>query len=177
MTDETVTYAIIPTPLGEIVGGTTSRGCCLSEFLDDDLGRIREGLARRCLTLREGRNEFLEKLRSQLAEYFNGGRKSFDLPLDFLGTAFERKVWSKLTEIPYGETRAYGILARELGYPGAARAVGRANGANHLPIIVPCHRVIEAGGGLRGYGGGLWRKKYLLELEGAVQPLPLFSCG
>jgi methylated-DNA-[protein]-cysteine S-methyltransferase len=106
-------------------------------------------------------------LRAQLDEYFARRRRAFDLPLEYPGSPFQRSVWDALLRIPYGETRTYAELASELGVPGAARAVGRANGANRLAIIVPCHRVIAAGGGLGGYGGGLWRKLRLLELEGA----------
>jgi methylated-DNA-[protein]-cysteine S-methyltransferase len=101
----------------------------------------------------------------QLAEYFTRSRRAFDLPLDLRGTAFQLDVWHALLRIPYGETRCYSQLAVELGRPGAARAVGAANGSNPVSIIVPCHRVIAAGGGLGGYGGGLDRKKFLLDLE------------
>jgi methylated-DNA-[protein]-cysteine S-methyltransferase len=101
----------------------------------------------------------------QIEEYFAGRRRDFDLPLDLRGTPFQIEVWEMVRQIPYGETRGYGELARALGRPGAARAVGAANGANPVPILVPCHRVIGAGGALTGYGGGLDRKKFLLELE------------
>jgi methylated-DNA-[protein]-cysteine S-methyltransferase len=101
----------------------------------------------------------------QLAEYFASTRRAFELPLDLRGTAFQLEVWNALLRIPYGETRSYGRLALELGHPGAARAVGAANGANPIAIVVPCHRVIASGGGLGGYGGGLERKKFLLDLE------------
>ena len=102
---------------------------------------------------------------SQLAEYFARSRRAFHLPLDLRGTPFQLAVWNALLRIPYGETRSYGQLAVELGHPGAARAVGTANGSNPVSIIVPCHRVIAAGGGLGGYGGGLARKRLLLDLE------------
>ncbi len=101
----------------------------------------------------------------QLEEYFAGRRRRFDLPLDLRGTPFQLRVWELLQGIPYGETRSYGELAQDLGRPGAARAVGAANGANPLAIVVPCHRVIGAGGALTGYGGGIERKRFLLELE------------
>jgi methylated-DNA-[protein]-cysteine S-methyltransferase len=111
----------------------------------------------------------------QLAEYFAGERRDFDLELAPRGTAFEKEVWAALRAIPYGETRSYGELARVLGRPGSARAVGRANGANPLPIVVPCHRVIGADGSLTGFGGGLETKERLLELEGALtSPRSLF---
>ncbi|HEY1203087.1 MAG: methylated-DNA--[protein]-cysteine S-methyltransferase [Bryobacteraceae bacterium] len=101
----------------------------------------------------------------QLAEYFARTRRAFELPLGLRGTPFQLRVWNALLGIPYGETRTYSQLALQLGQPGAARAVGAANGANPVSIIVPCHRVIAAGGGLGGYGGGLDRKKFLLDLE------------
>jgi methylated-DNA-[protein]-cysteine S-methyltransferase len=101
----------------------------------------------------------------QLAAYFNGDLKEFDVPLDLVGTPFQRKVWAALQEIPYGETSSYGELAARIGQPGAARAVGLANGRNPIGIIVPCHRVVGANGKLVGYGGGLPRKQRLLALE------------
>ena len=106
--------------------------------------------------------------RAQFEEYFAGTRTAFDLPLDLNGvggTAFQRRVWAALTEIPYGETISYGELARRIGQPTAVRAVGLANGRNPLPIIVPCHRVIGANGSLTGFGGGIERKRALLDLE------------
>ncbi|MER5267087.1 methylated-DNA--[protein]-cysteine S-methyltransferase [Actinosynnema sp. NPDC002837] len=101
----------------------------------------------------------------QLAEYFAGTRTAFDLPLDPIGTPFQRTVWRALAEIPYGETVTYGELAQRLGRPSAARAVGLANGRNPIGIIVPCHRVVGANGDLTGYGGGLERKRQLLDFE------------
>ncbi len=101
----------------------------------------------------------------QLGEYFAGTRREFDLELAPRGSAFEQEVWTLLTKIPYGETRTYGQLAAELGDPGAAQAVGNANGWNPVSIIVPCHRVVGTSGGLTGYAGGLHRKRFLLSLE------------
>jgi methylated-DNA-[protein]-cysteine S-methyltransferase len=103
---------------------------------------------------------------AQLEEYFAGRRRRFDLPLAPRGTEFQRRVWRALTEIPYGQTLSYGELARRIGKPSASRAVGLANGANPLPIIVPCHRVIGSDGTLTGFGGGLPIKRKLLALEG-----------
>ena len=102
----------------------------------------------------------------QLNEYFAGVRREFDLPLQFEGTMFQRRVWNELTQIPYGETWSYGQLASRIGNPGASRAVGLANGRNPISILVPCHRVIGADGSLTGYGGGLERKRWLLAHEG-----------
>ncbi len=109
-------------------------------------------------------------VQAQLREYFAGTRRTFDLALDPHGTPFERRVWSRLREIPYGATTSYGAIAQEFGLTNAARAVGRANGANPIPIIIPCHRVIGADGTLTGFGGGLPLKRALLELEGAIAP-------
>ena len=104
----------------------------------------------------------------QLSEYCAGKRKTFELPLRPEGTEFQRRVWAALSEIPYGETRSYGQIAATIGNPGAGRAVGMANHKNPLPIVVPCHRVIGAGGSLTGYAGGLDIKRKLLELEGVL---------
>lgn len=108
----------------------------------------------------------LDRAQEQLTQYFAGERTEFDLPLASDGTEFQKKVWAELQRIPYGETASYGDIARRLGYePGISRAVGAANGANPIPIVVPCHRVIGANGSLTGYAGGLDRKKTLLDLE------------
>jgi methylated-DNA-[protein]-cysteine S-methyltransferase len=110
--------------------------------------------------------------RAQLEEYFAGRRRDFDLPLSPAGTPFELEVWRALREIPYGQTVSYGALAASLGRPDAARAVGAANGRNPIAVIIPCHRVIGANGSLTGYGGGLERKRLLLDLEAGVLALP-----
>jgi methylated-DNA-[protein]-cysteine S-methyltransferase len=112
-----------------------------------------------------------DDVRAQLAEYFAGERTEFDLPLHMIGTRFQRRVWAALCEIPCGETTSYGALAESLGAPGAARAVGLANGQNPVSIIVPCHRVIGADGSLTGYGGGLDAKRWLLSHETAQPAL------
>ncbi|MBP2585716.1 methylated-DNA-[protein]-cysteine S-methyltransferase [Streptomyces sp. PvR006] len=111
----------------------------------------------------------------QLDAYFAGELTEFELPLKLIGTPFQLRVWEGLLRIPYGETRTYGELAEELGNPGASRAVGLANGKNPVSIIVPCHRVVGAGGNLTGYGGGLDRKQRLLAFEsGTAEPAALF---
>jgi len=106
-----------------------------------------------------------EDVRTQLAEYFAGRRRTFDLPLHLAGTAFQQQVWAALLDIPYGQTTSYGKTAAAIGSPSASRAVGLANGQNPIPIIVPCHRVIGADGSLTGYGGGLDAKRWLLAHE------------
>jgi methylated-DNA-[protein]-cysteine S-methyltransferase len=113
----------------------------------------------------------LAAARAQLDEYFAGERLDFNVKLDLRGSDFQRKVWDALLTIPYGETRSYGEIAKQIGRPDRARAVGAANGQNPLSIIVPCHRVIGADGSLTGYGGGLHRKRLLLDLEAGVQSL------
>ena len=113
----------------------------------------------------------LARTRQQLTEYFAGVRTAFDLPLDPPGTPFQRQVWDALRTIPYGVTTSYGELARRLGDTRGTRAVGAANGKNPIPIIVPCHRVVGARGELTGFGGGLDRKRWLLEHEGALLDL------
>jgi methylated-DNA-[protein]-cysteine S-methyltransferase len=110
----------------------------------------------------------LDAAAGQLAAYFEGKLTSFELPLFMDGTEFQRRVWAALRDIPYGETVSYGQLADEIGAPGASRAVGLANGRNPIGIIVPCHRVIGADGSLTGYGGGIERKRFLLDLERRV---------
>lgn len=110
----------------------------------------------------------LVEAQRQLGEYFAGRREKFDLKLDFAGTPFQRRVWQALVEIPFGETRTYGQLARQLGNPAATRAVGAANGRNPISIIAPCHRVIGSDGTLTGFAGGLKIKAFLLDLEGGA---------
>jgi AraC family transcriptional regulator of adaptative response/methylated-DNA-[protein]-cysteine methyltransferase len=167
METEKIFYKIVDSPIGKFIASATSKGCCIYEFLDrGGLKRIKTRVEKRYkVKMVEGTNQFIDKMESQVKEYFQGKRKKFSLKLDLQGTKFEILDWLELMKIPYGETRSYGEIAKQLGKPGAARAVGRANGANYLPIIIPCHRVIEANGNLRGYGGKLWRKKFLLDLE------------
>jgi methylated-DNA-[protein]-cysteine S-methyltransferase len=123
----------------------------------------------------ERRDEAFAQLRQQLTEYFDGRRTTFDIALDLGGNPFEQRVWQALCEIPYGKTVSYGEIARTIGAPSAARAVGLANGRNPVAVIVPCHRVIGADGSLTGYGGGLERKRLLLDLETGVLPLTVTS--
>jgi AraC family transcriptional regulator of adaptative response/methylated-DNA-[protein]-cysteine methyltransferase len=154
-------------PLGKMVGGATSRGCCLLEFKDrGGLDAIKHRLQKRYrLDVIPGTNEFLVQLATELNRYFEGSLKDFTVTLDLKGSSFQMAVWEQLLRIPYGETRTYGEIARLIGNPRAVRAVGQANGENSVAIVVPCHRVIQSDGSLRGYGGGMWRKKRLLALE------------
>jgi AraC family transcriptional regulator of adaptative response/methylated-DNA-[protein]-cysteine methyltransferase len=142
-----------------MIAGATAEGVCLFEFP----GRVSaEETA--------GGSPYLEQLRREINEYFDGSRTNFTVPLDVQGTPFQMKVWGLLRQIPYGETWSYEELAYRLGNPAAIRAVGTANGRNHIAILIPCHRVINKNGQLGGYGGELWRKARLLELEGAMPP-------
>ena len=152
-----------------MVAGATGQGLCLLEFSDRRMleSQLRTLRSRFRVPLFPGESPLFETLRGELAEYFAGRLRRFDLPLDLRGTEFQKSVWQALLGIPYGETRGYAQLAAELDRPGAARAVGRANGMNRISILVPCHRVVNADGGLGGYGGGLWRKLRLLETEKA----------
>jgi methylated-DNA-[protein]-cysteine S-methyltransferase len=113
----------------------------------------------------------LDRARRQIDQYFARRRREFSIPLDPRGTPFQRRVWTALQRIPYGTTTSYGAIARAIRAVAAVRAVGSANGANPIPIIIPCHRVIGADGSLTGFGGGLDRKKFLLDLERGVQTL------
>jgi len=118
---------------------------------------------------RDGRHPLIRLAGRQLTEYFRGKRREFDFPLELRGTRFQERVWEALLSIPYGQTRSYGQIARALGVPGAARAVGGANHANQVAIVVPCHRVINADGSLGGYGGKPEVKRMLLDLERAAR--------
>jgi methylated-DNA-[protein]-cysteine S-methyltransferase len=117
-----------------------------------------------------GDARMLERTAEQLQEYFAGGRTRFELPLDLAGTEFQRLAWMALADIPYGTTRSYAEQALQIGRPTAIRAVGAANGRNPLPIVLPCHRLVASNGALIGFGGGLWRKRALLDLEAALSP-------
>jgi methylated-DNA-[protein]-cysteine S-methyltransferase len=119
----------------------------------------------------KGDHKVLVETERQLGEYFAGERQAFSLPLDMRGTRFQRDVWEALLAIPFGETRSYGELAKQLGSPTASRAVGAANGRNPISIVVPCHRVIGASGKLTGFAGGLDVKAHLLEIENAEKKL------
>ena len=157
----------VATPLGSMVMGVSDQGLCLLEFaerrmLDTQLKRQREKLGRVFLP---GDHRLMPSIKSQLDAYFNGDLQSFAIPLHLSGTGFQESVWRALLEIPFGETRSYADIAKRIGQPEAVRAVGRANGDNRIAIVVPCHRVVGAHGELTGYGGGLWRKEYLLALE------------
>ncbi|HEX2445854.1 MAG TPA: methylated-DNA--[protein]-cysteine S-methyltransferase [Vicinamibacterales bacterium] len=162
-----IRLAWIDTPLGPMVAGATDKGVCLLEFTDRRmLEHQLTTLQRRFkAALAPADHPHLTALRTELAEYFAGTRRTFDVPIDAPGTPFEERVWRELSRIPFGETRSYEEIARNVATPAAVRAVGRANGMNRLAIVIPCHRVLNKSGELGGYGGGLWRKRRLLHLE------------
>jgi len=162
----------LATPLGPLVAGATDEQLVLLEFAD------RRGLPGQLATLGKrlravfvpGESALLERVGTQLSEWFAGTRAEFEVPVHAPGTPFQEAVWDALRAIPRGRTVSYRQLATTLGRPSAVRAVGAANGANRLAILIPCHRVIGADGSLTGYGGGLWRKRRLLEIEGVEPP-------
>jgi methylated-DNA-[protein]-cysteine S-methyltransferase len=162
-----VIYAQMDAPVGAIWIASTSVGICTIGIGDGQPERFFAWLSRR-IDPEPPREEpeTLDAALTQLREYFSGARRSFDLPLDVRGTVFQKAAWDEIARIPYGATTTYGEIARRIGKPQAARAVGAANGANPLPIIIPCHRVLGANGSLTGYGGGLEMKAALLRLEG-----------
>ncbi len=164
---DAVSLTWIETPIGPMLAGATCQAVCLLEFTERRMLETQIATVRRLFRapLLPGRNPVLEQLVRELEEYFKGRRRRFDVPLCCPGTPFQERVWSALLEIPYGETVSYQELALRLGDAQATRAVGRANGMNRIAIVIPCHRVVNADGRLGGYGGGLWRKQYLLDLE------------
>ncbi len=157
----------IETDLGTMIAGATDQGICMFEFADYKL--LEMELKQLATSLKaplvQGENIYFDMLRKQLEQYFKGELQVFDIPLDLVGTEFQKQVWLGLLQIPYGTTTTYAKQAERLGKPSAVRAIANANGKNKISIILPCHRVIGTDGTLTGYGGGIWRKKKLLELE------------
>ncbi len=163
----TLISTTIDTPLCPMRAATTDAGVCLLEMGSPER-RSRETQELQAAfgcSMTEGSHAHLDRLASELDAYFKGDLRSFSVPLDTPGTAWQHRVWNELIRIPFGETVSYGELAARLGNPGGSRAVGLANGRNRVSIVVPCHRVIASGGGLHGYGGGIPRKRWLLDHE------------
>jgi AraC family transcriptional regulator of adaptative response/methylated-DNA-[protein]-cysteine methyltransferase len=162
-----VHLAWLQSPLGPLVAGATSQGVCLLEFSDRPMLESQLAVLRKLFDSPAvpGMNDHLRQLSSQLGEYFAGTLCAFSVPLIYPGTNFQKRVWDELLRIPYGQTRSYEELASAVGLPGGQRPVGRANGQNRIAILIPCHRVVRKNGQLGGYGGGLRRKQFLLELE------------
>jgi AraC family transcriptional regulator of adaptative response/methylated-DNA-[protein]-cysteine methyltransferase len=171
----TVIMSEIDSPVGVLVAGVTDEGACLLEFRDREILEAQVAKVRvRVGPTGSASHEYLDQLRTELAEYFDGNRREFTVPLVYPGTPFQTRVWNALRAIPFGQTISYEELARRVGSPDGQRAAGHANGQNPLAIVIPCHRVINKDGKLGGYGGGLWRKRLLLGLERGEQK-ELFS--
>ncbi len=164
---ETILVRRIVTPLGAMVAGATDQGVCLLEFSDRRAfeRQVKTLMGRLNAVLLPGTNTYLDRLDDELQQYFDGALSEFSVPLQVPGTPFQQMVWKHLRQVPYATTTSYGELAARIGRPTASRAVARANGDNRLAILIPCHRVVGANGDLTGYGGGLWRKQRLLDIE------------
>jgi len=162
-------FKTLETPIGKMVAADFDGQLCMLEF-DGNSVTEQTNLLTRVLKseARDGNTDLIALASEQLKEYFQKKRRHFELPLYLAGSEFQKTVWNMLLSIPYGKTTSYGWIASKLGKPMAVRAVGRANGCNRIAIVVPCHRVIGQNGDLVGYGGELWRKKWLLEHEGAL---------
>lgn len=164
---DVVVLSWVRSPLGPLVTGATSEGVCLLEFSDRRMLEAQLASVRRLFKgpVVPGTNRHLETMARELEEYFAGKRRRFTIPLVYPGSPFQRRVWTALLDIPYGRTCSYEDIAIAVRNRKAVRAVGSANGLNRIAIVIPCHRVLNKGGKLGGYGGGLWRKQYLLDLE------------
>ena len=163
----------IETPLGTMIACATDKGICLLEFSDRKMLETElKAIAKiHNAVIVQGHNKFFKELENQLQEYFSRKRTTFSVPLHPLGSEFQNKVWKILQDIPYGITKSYKEQAIAIHSPESVRAVANANGMNKISILIPCHRVIGSDGSLTGYGGGIWRKKYLLEMERGEQTL------
>jgi AraC family transcriptional regulator of adaptative response/methylated-DNA-[protein]-cysteine methyltransferase len=162
-----ISVAWIESPLGPLIAGASDKNLVLLEFTERRMLETQFATLRRhfkCPVI-PGENSVLARLRHELTLYFKGELRKFTIPLDFPGSPFQERVWKELQKIPYGKTVSYEDLARKIGTPHAQRAVGHSNGLNRVAILIPCHRVINKNGLLGGYGGGLWRKQALLEME------------
>jgi methylated-DNA-[protein]-cysteine S-methyltransferase len=166
-----VMHTRMDSPVGPLLLAASDAGLCAIEFQPSRHPVVRGP------SWMPGDHPLLGRARAQLDEYFAGARRAFDLPLAPVGTEFQQAVWRTLATIPYGETISYAQLATRVGRPGAARAVGAANGRNPPPTVLPCHRVIGSTGDLTGFGGGLPVKRFLLELEGALPSAGLFGAS
>ena len=155
-------YKIVPSPVGRLKLIASNDGLAAILWENDPPGRVRLNVVGE-----DPGHPVLKETERQLADYFAGRRKAFDLKLDFAGTDFQKKVWAALLTIPFGETRTYSDIARQIGAPKAVRAVGAANGRNPISIIAPCHRVLGMNGHLTGFAGGLETKAHLLKHEGS----------
>lgn len=169
--NERITITRIETEIGTMIAGATPNGICMLEFADSKKleTELKQLVTLHKLLLAKGEHPYFNTLRQELKSYFEGKLRRFTMPLDVKGTDFQVQVWLSLANIPYGSTTTYGKQAEALGKPSAVRAVANANGKNRISILLPCHRVIGSDGTLTGYGGGMWRKQRLLELEKGEQ--------
>jgi AraC family transcriptional regulator of adaptative response/methylated-DNA-[protein]-cysteine methyltransferase len=176
-----VRVSLLDTPIGPMLAAASDEGVCQLEFAD------RRGLEKSYAEMRRrfslpvvpGENSPLVRLRQELRDYFSGARRDFTVPVLLRGTSFQERVWRELQRVPFGRTASYETIAKKIGSPSAVRAVARANGTNRLYLLVPCHRIIAKDGALSGYGGGVWRKRLLLELErtGRLPSSGDWDCG
>lgn len=170
-TRETIIAEEIDTPVGKLLAAATEQGLCLLEFtgVEHRLNRHVSQLEKNFnATVTKGESAIIQQLKTELIEYFNRERKSFDIKLDYRGTEFQESSWKALLKIPYGETRSYKDQAIAINKPAAVRAVANANNRNKISIVIPCHRVIGKNGSMTGYAGEIWRKEFLLKLEKAI---------
>ncbi len=163
-------FRYFDTPIGEMIAVSNDLGICLLEFrdkkdMDTALRRLERDFGE---VIEAGQNPHLDLLTQELTAYFMGKLTKFSVNVTTQGTSFQKDVWSALQEIPYGQTKSYGDIAKVIQNPNSVRAVGAANGNNRIAIIIPCHRVIGTNGKLTGYAGGLWRKEWLLKHEGVL---------
>lgn len=172
-----ITTTEISTPLGPMLAGATSEGVCILEFMNRvrlekeiiDLQKLLNGV------MQPGQNPHLDQLKNELAEYFEGKRKVFSVPLHTPGNEFAQTVWKTLQEIPYGQTCSYKQQADKMNNPKAIRAIASTNGRNRLAIVIPCHRVIGSDGSMTGYAAGVEKKKWLLKFERNNSEIPADS--
>ena len=167
MKENIIKTKLYESPCGTLLLGSFGDKLCLCDWQVEKHRDHVDGRLKRVLRaeFEEGTSDVIEETVRQLDEFFAGKRREFDIPLLFVGTDFQRKVWNELLNIPYGQTISYGEMARRIGMPKSVRAVANANGSNAISILAPCHRVIGSDGSLTGYGGGLAAKRMLLELE------------
>ncbi|WP_188936647.1 bifunctional transcriptional activator/DNA repair enzyme AdaA [Dyadobacter endophyticus] len=168
-TRQVIDLTRLETPLGTMFACATKEGLCLLEFTDRKMLETEFRFLSKSMNaiIVQGENEHFALLKKELGEYFAGTRKEFSVPIHKVGSDFQNKVWQALQTVPYGETRSYQQQAAMITSPNAIRAVANANGMNKISILVPCHRVVGADGSLTGYGGGIWRKQWLLDMEKA----------
>ncbi len=162
----------IETPIGTMILASGDQGLCFAEFVEDESveKKIQSYVTKTGKQYSDSKNHINELVKTQLKSYFKKELTNFNVPLSPYGTEFQKKVWQALSTIPFGITKSYKIQADQFNSPDAIRAIASANGKNPIAIIIPCHRVIGSDGTLTGYAGGLWRKKWLLEHEGALNP-------